>query len=483
MLVDLPHDLLVRILRASPSLQLTMICLRICKALAHAAADDSVWFSLRGGKEDASTKQPDDTIPGENLTNRLSVCISASVRAIRRHQKSTVHILGSDDPRPYGEELSVEQWARLATDIFSVCQARNPWEPANVLLALRHDTAVCIACVVEDQMIKVLQRSLLMASHRCRDPAAADLPGGALRLPGGVFKAYPTVLLTDVLLAVGMGHVEQTNFFGSRRQDWRQDWYPARADEVLGKLFRTTLTEPSLRLLRCLARRAGIVRISWNALECCWCYLLSQTAHAVMRASAVAWTTSSALAQLDALDAACERVNAELCVRAHAQIAPSSSHASRRPTRHRGHEDDDHVEEEEEEEEEEQSFADELSFSFFDNPQLLQPGAFMSEIPIPAIDLGTEEVASKEAWFHSRHSTWVVMPTPSRIAGAYGRDYYTAHTARSEPELFQHAWAVTVSSGLFMGRFLRRPDEESDNESSDGDGHWSMNDEPEILDE
>ena len=88
LLVDLPHDLLVRILRASPSLELTMICLRLCKALAHAAADDSVWFSLRGGKEDASTKQPEasslsgfvdasGTIPGEILTNRLKVCIFA----------------------------------------------------------------------------------------------------------------------------------------------------------------------------------------------------------------------------------------------------------------------------------------------------------------------------------------------------------------------------------------------------------------------
>ena len=68
-----------------------------------------------------------------------------------------------------------------------------------------------------------------------------------------------------------------------------------------------------MRLVRLIARRAGIVRISWNALQACWDHLLNVTADHVMEASLAAWGTSPALAHLDSLDAACERVNRDVC--------------------------------------------------------------------------------------------------------------------------------------------------------------------------
>jgi hypothetical protein len=276
----LSTDELVHVLRYTSSAADLFQCLRTCQALAQAVADDRCWVGLGGN---GARKQEDRhgrvDVESQFGSHRERVCYRLALRGVRRAQNQTSSIVM--------DILGQQAWLGLTAQIFKGLLERprfdDDWrsiqcpadfirtflEPTSsideqhsrryhIRLRLGAAASGMLQTIVEDDVIRFMEKGALCAIHRTTGTAASAASQSSPVEP-------PSTTLNEMDARVAA----------------------AIADDR-GHLFNSHADVPmNLELMRRLARRAGVVKITHGALVLYWNRLVGTvaylTVHAVVR--------------------------------------------------------------------------------------------------------------------------------------------------------------------------------------------------------
>jgi len=262
----LPTDVLVHVLRYTTTAADLFSCLRTCHAFAQAAADDRCWVGLRSnGARKNEDRHGVVAVESHFGSHRERVCYRMALNGIIAEQKRSSSIIA--------DILGKEAWLQLTSRIFKSVlekpqEVSQEWQSiqcpsdlirtqpgSDVQLCLGAAASGMLQTVVEDDAITFMEKGVLAAIHR--NTGRISTQGPSIEPPVTTFNEHDA-------------HIS------------------ARIADDRGYLFNShvdTLDVPmNLELMRRIARRAGVVKITHGALQLYWNRLVNTVAYVTLHA-------------------------------------------------------------------------------------------------------------------------------------------------------------------------------------------------------